>query len=368
MSAPYQAAFEAVADALPGNGSWRRAAMQGLTFPGRRDEAWRFTSAARLLATEHAPVEGSVELEGAVPLLEGPRDAVAKLGRAAGTEGFQGLNAAFFRGGALVHAPAGARVGPVRVKLGGADGLTTPRVLVVAEARARVEVLVEHTLGSGLHVPVIEVFAGTTASVSLTHVVRGEGGHAVVRIAADLGRDARIDVRSFVLGGSIVRVELTSTGQARGALDARGLVLGRGKQHADHHLELQHASPGMASHQLFRNILDDRARAVFTGQVTVAPGVTGTEATQQANTLLLADGASAVVRPWLQIDNDEVVASHGATVGRLDDEALFYLRQRGLTVSEASRLLTGAFASEVVASVPDAFREELQAAVDAWLA
>ncbi|MCA9568504.1 MAG: hypothetical protein KC656_11705 [Myxococcales bacterium] len=91
MSAPYQAAFEAVADALPGNGSWRRAAMQGLTFPGRRDEAWRFTSAARLLATEHAPVEGSVELEGAVPLLEGPRDAVAKLGRAAGTEGFQGF-------------------------------------------------------------------------------------------------------------------------------------------------------------------------------------------------------------------------------------------------------------------------------------
>lgn len=368
MTVPYQQAFHDALPDLPGNRRYRKRAIEALAFPDRRDEAWRFTSVPKLLAHEHTPMRGEMHLEGAKPLLTTDHDALAHLGRAIEPVGFAGLNAAFFAQGALVHVPEGQEHTPVRIQLGGAGGLTTPRVLVVAEARSSVEILIEHTLGSGLHVPVVEVFAGTAAQVGLTQVVTGDAGHFVGALAVSNGRKSRVDVRSFVFGGQVVRVGLTSRGEARSIVDARGLVLARGRQHVDHHLELHHDAPHMQSHQLFRNILDDRSRAVFTGAVTVGPEVTGSEATQAANTLLLADGASAVTRPWLEIHNDDVVASHGATVGRLDDEALFYLRQRGLSLQEAQRLLTAAFASEVVAGVPEVFRESLQQRVDRWLA
>ena len=88
---------------------------------------------------------------------------------------------------------------------------------------------------------------------------------------------------------------------------------------------------------------------------------------QSANSLLLSDGASAVARPWLEIHNEQVTAAHGATVGRLDPESLFYLRTRGLDEAGARRLLTRAFAGQVVSTVPEAFREGIQAGVNAWL-
>lgn len=368
MGAPYQQAFEAILPDLPGNRTYRKRAMEKLAFPDRRNEAWRFTSVPKLLADEYAPSRGGMQLDGAKPLLATDSDALSKLGRALEPVGFVGLNAAFFPQGALVHVDEGEAHAPVRIAFSGHAGLTTPRVLVVAEARSSVEILIENTLGEGLHVPVIEVFAGTASRVGITHVVRGEAGRAVSTLATRIGRKAEVAVRSFVLGGEMVRVELHSHGAEQATIDASGLVLARDRQHVDHHLELHHDASDMVSRQLFRNILDDRARAVFTGAVTVGKDITGSDAGQAVNTLLLSDGASAVTRPWLEIHNDDVVASHGATVGRLDAEALFYLRQRGLDPAEAQRLLTAAFASEVVSMVPESFRTDLQARVDRWLA
>lgn len=367
---PYQSAFAALADQLPGDRAAREAAVESLAFPLRRNEAWKFTSARKLLASEHAPTSGSiVELPESVHALFDATDhpAISKLGQVASKDGFQALNLAYFREGALVFVPADDLLEGARIRIEGNDGLTTPRILVVVEEEAELELSVEHTLGAGLHVPVIEVFAGKGAKVSLTHLVRGDGGHGVFHIAVHQAVESTVNVQSIVLGGDVVRVELVTHGDGQSNVSTSGLVLARDRQHADHHLEIHHESSNMTSEQMFRHVLDDRARAIFTGQVTVGKDVTGSDASQTANTLLLADGASAVARPWLVIDNDDVVASHGATVGRLDEESMFYLRTRGIPYAEARRMLTNAFAIEIVHSVPEAFREAIESDVAAWL-
>lgn len=364
----FQAAWNGLSAELPHIPAVRSAAIGGLSFPDRRNEAWRFSSARKLLAEPSAPVVGAVtELPDNVLSLAGLQEhpALDHLGRVAGTEGFLGLNAAFFREGALVFVPADDTES-VTLELSGLEGTTTPRILVVVEEEGELELLVENVLGGGLHVPVVEVVAGPSSKVSISHVVRGEGS-CVAHLAVQLGEGSEVAIQSVVTGGERVRVELVSSGASNSTLNTSGLVLARDRQHVDHHLELVHSSPDMVSSQVFRNILDDRARAVFTGQVTVPKNVTGSDATQSANTLLLADGASAVARPWLEIHNEDVVASHGATVGRLDDDALFYLQARGISALEARKLLTSAFAGEIVETLPEAFRPAVEGVVTAWL-
>ncbi len=366
MGAPYRAAFEAMAPVLPGYATLRRRAWESLSFPDGRDEAWRFTSVGALLRTEHPPSRGKVDLHGAAPLTEAPPHASERLGRVAEGGGFVALNTAFFVDGAWVHAPAGA-TRSARVGLGGTAGLTTPRVLVWAEEGAELELVVEHALGSGLHVPVIEIVAEARARVGLTQIVDGSSGHGVVPVVVDAGAEARVQLRSFVFGGDLVRIELGGGGAEGSALGATGLVLARGRRHVDHHVRFRHRSHRMRSEQQFRHVLEGRSRAVFTGEVIVERGIRGSEAHQQAQTLLLDAGARVVVRPWLQIDNDDVVASHGATVGQLDEDALFYLRQRGLERGAAERLLVRAFASALVESVPEQGRGPVQERVERWL-
>src|SRR5690606_20907609 len=124
----------------------------------------------------------------------------------------------------------------------------------------------------------------------------------------------------------VSRLELDARLGPGASLVAEGLVLAGGVAMVDQHLRIAHAGAGARSTQRFRHVLDDRARAVFTGEVDVEPGVAASDAQQSVQTLLLADGASIVNRPWLRIRHDDVRASHGATVGRIDPEALFYLR------------------------------------------
>ncbi|MCB9675765.1 MAG: SufD family Fe-S cluster assembly protein [Alphaproteobacteria bacterium] len=363
----YVAAFESARASLPGVAALRRAAIEGLEFPMRRNEAWRFTSARQLLAEVRPCAYG---VFGALP--EGVQGVEAlgsvagtRLGSVASSDGFAGLNAAFFKDFALLATEAGAsRTVELSTQLG---GLATPRVLVVGESGSHTEVLLHHALRPGLAVPVVEIVALAGARVSLTHVVEGEGDLAGC-IAVEAGEGSEVAVQSVLAGVGIARLDLTARLGPSSRLDTSGLVLGAGSAHADHHLCIHHSGAGATSTQRFRNILDARSRAVFTGEVHVLRDVPGADATQTANTLLLSDDASAVARPWLVIDNDDVAASHGATVGRLDPDALFYLRSRGVGALEARRLLTRAFAGEVIETVPAAFREGVEHVVERYLA
>ena len=159
--------------------------------------------------------------------------------------------------------------------------------------------------------------------------------------ALDLGEGlARHDVRAVLLEKAAV-------------CELNGACIGRGQSHADHHLEAAHVAGECESSQLFRAVAMDRSRVVFNGKVHVFDGADGTEARQSSAGLLLSKLAEIDAKPELEIYADEVIASHGATVGQLDDEAMFYLQSRGLDKSEARQLLTMAFCR----SVTDRFDE-----------
>jgi Fe-S cluster assembly protein SufD len=131
-----------------------------------------------------------------------------------------------------------------------------------------------------------------------------------------------------------------------------GLALLDGQQVADTHSFLRHAEPNAASHQLHKCIVDGKARAVFNGQILVAPRAQGTDARQQSRNLLLSEAARVDTKPQLEIYADDVKCSHGATVGQLDPEELFYLQSRGLNADDARNLLTYGFAADVLTRVP----------------
>ena len=157
---------------------------------------------------------------------------------------------------------------------------------------------------------------------------------------------------SLQLGGHLARTELRVELAGEGArTDLAGLALGQGSEHVDHHLLIDHAVPNGTSTQSFRSILDGHARSVFTGKVIVREGAMGTDSDQSNRNLLLSDDAIANTRPQLEIYADDVKCAHGATVGQLDEEALFYLRQRGLSPAQAQALLVEAFAGEIVGTV-----------------
>jgi Fe-S cluster assembly protein SufD len=144
--------------------------------------------------------------------------------------------------------------------------------------------------------------------------------------------------------------------------------MGRARQLVDHHTAIDHALPHTTSRQLYKGILDGRARGVFRGRVHVRPQAQKIDAAQTNRNLLLSDDAVANSNPQLEIYADDVKCSHGATIGRLSDEAIFYLRSRGISLADSRRLLTLAFANEILASLPAAeLRSELAGGAASWL-
>lgn len=355
MIATYQKAFEELQEQLPGFADARTAAMADLELPGSRDEGWRFTSVRKLLGDAPAPMTGSI---GALPAGVAALDATAPVGSVATLTGLVGLNFGLFREGAVIRESAA-------LTLTTPAGLSTPRILIQAEAGAHLEVFLDHRV-DGVAIPVVEVTAGAGATVSVTQLVQGSGSFAGhVAVAAD--ENSSVAVQTVIAGGTVCRAELFVELGTGAHLDCSGLILGRERQHHDQHVEIHHAGADCTSSQVFRNIVDDRARAVFTGAVTVGKNIRGTDAQQTANSLLLSNRASAVARPWLEIHNEQVTASHGATVGRLDPDSLFYLQARGIPLAQARRLLTRAFAGEVVSTVPESYRAGIQDIVNGWL-
>ena len=269
------------------------------------------------------------------------------------------LQTACFRDGAQLAIPAGVRVEqPIHIVFvaTGADGspaASFPRLLALAGAGSHARVIVDHvSLGLGAHWTnaVVEASIEENAELELALVQREQREvlHSSL-LAARLARDARLHAHTLTLGGAWVRNDLAVRLEEPGAeCHLNGLFLGTGERLVDNHSTVDHAAPHCSSHQLYKGVLDDSARGVFRGRVIVRPDAQKTDAQQSNPNLLIGEGAEIDTKPQLEIFADDVKCSHGSTIGRLDDEALFYLRARGLDEAHARRVLTRAFAAEVL--------------------
>ena len=282
------------------------------------------------------------------------------LGSAApGDDAFAALNTAFIDDGAVVHARAAdedARVLHL-LFLSTAGGISHPRLLIVAEPKSRVCVVQDHVqAGSGDSVTnaVTEVSVGANASVELVLLQReGESAQLFTSTRARQDRDSRFASHTVTLGGRLVRNDLAATLEGEGAECAlRGLFDGKGERHIDNHTLVDHATPHCSSDELYKGLLDDSSRGVFRGRVLVRRGAQKTAATQSNPNLLLSDKAEIDTRPQLEIYADDVKCNHGSSTGRLDPDALFYLRSRALGEAEARELLRQAFAFEITSALP----------------
>ncbi len=274
---------------------------------------------------------------------------------------FAALNTAGFADGAVLRLNPGTVIErPVQVLFVTGDHehptSTLPRTLVVAGAGSQatiVESYVGPSSGNAFTCAVTEALLGEGAVVD--HYVLTEESDAATHISgfhAHQGRDSVLRSHAFTLSGAVIRHDITTTLAGEGAdANLNGLYLTHGRQHVDNQLRVHHTRPHCTSHQLYKGVLDDSSKAIFNGRIVVDPGAQKTDAKQSNRNLLLSDTAQAQSNPQLEIYADDVRCTHGSTIGRLDEEAVFYLRSRGIDRASAENLLTYAFAAEIADGV-----------------
>jgi len=285
------------------------------------------------------------------------------------------LNAALASDGLVLRLQDGVVLDkPVEILAFGAPALVNLRHLVLL-GRGAQATIVEGYRDSGIAAPGwTNIFCriGLGEEARLTHVrVQAENPaayHAALG-KVSIGAGARYAHVSLQAGGNVARHELHAEFAGSGAeADLQGLVLARGTAHLDHTLYLHHAKPDCRSNQLFKHVVDDRGHAVFQGGIRVAPHAQKTDAQQLSRTLLLADRAQIDTKPELEILADDVKCSHGASIGDLDPQQVFYMKARGIGDDDARRLLLSGFAYEVIAAVPEGnLRDKVEALVEDWL-
>ena len=294
-------------------------------------------------------------------------------------EPFARLNAALARDGAVVRVGEGVRVAaPLHLAFVGAPAGTDAawhlRSLIELR-RGAVQAVIEQHLAAGPHAHLGNalVHVHVAAGATLRHArVQDEADRAtlVARTDAVLARDARYRRIDLELGAALSRHELNVRLEGEGArVDANGVLLATGRRHLDTRLGIEHIARDTGCGLTWRGMGAGRGRAVFHGGITIRAGADGSDAALSNKNLLLSEGAEIDTQPVLEIHADEVKAAHGATVGRLDPTALYYLRSRGLPGDDARRLLTAAFCREALAGVtlPEV-RMALDAALDRALA
>ncbi len=289
------------------------------------------------------------------------------------SEAFTALNTALLRDGAVVHVPANTVVEqPIQLLFvtspppAGAPVMTHPRVLIVVGENAQVR-LVESYGGGGepayLTNAVTEVVAGPGAVVDHYKTVReNPAAFHIASMHVRLGRAARFSSHAVTLEGAIVRNDVQALLDGEGGeCTLNGLYLASGRRLVDNHTTIHHAQPHCSSHELYKGILDGEARAVFNGKIIVAIDAQKTDAKQSNKALLLSEDAQINTKPELEIFADDVRCTHGATVGQLDEDALFYLRARGLGLEQARNVLIHAFASDLLNRIAiESIREQLE--------
>jgi len=386
----------------------RRAAREDFVrrgLPGPREEAWKYTS-LRALETR-APRIGDAGAAGRavdpalldLPGCEGPRlvfvngafradlsttadlPAGVELGTLAGmiADGREATRAAFEQplaepGAALAQINAALATEGVWLQVAGNVEVATPIRLVFAGIDAGADIawhlrhairvgdgasvaLVEHHIGAGPAPQIGNSFERVALGrgARLRHVRLQEsapGATLICRAELSLAAGAVVEAASLELGAGLSRRDLRLRLEGEGArADLRGAAVLRGRRHMDAQFEVRHACRDAISEVRWRGIADERARAVFGGAIVVEEGADGSDAQLSNRNLLLSPHAEIDTRPVLEIHADEVKAAHGATVGRLDERSLFYLRSRGLPEASARSMLTFAFCSDVLDGV-----------------
>ncbi|HEX7314228.1 MAG TPA: Fe-S cluster assembly protein SufD [Pyrinomonadaceae bacterium] len=291
-----------------------------------------------------------------------------------GSDAFTVLNTAFLGGGALLRVPEGVAVeAPVQLLFltapGEGESAAFPRVLVVAGRDSRLDIIETYAALSDAEYftdAVVEVFVGEGARVTHYKVQdEADGAYHIASTRAEVSKDGAYDLTTVTLGARLSRHEIEVMLTSPGAeCHVDGLYIVGDGQHTDTHSLIDHREPNCASRQTYKGILDGKSRAVFNGRVYVHEGARGTDAQQSNKNLLLSTDARVDTKPQLEIYNDDVKCAHGATVGQLEEEELFYLLSRGLHPNLARNLLTYGFAEEIVASIKfESIRAQLDEAI-----
>ncbi len=274
---------------------------------------------------------------------------------------FPALNAALWSDGVYLRVPRGVRLErPIRLSrwVSRAGTATFTRILIVAEELSQVS-FVDEILSPDFEVTTlvntaVEIFSRGGARVQYVSLQRmGRGSFYLANQRTLAERDSTLDTLNVALGGSVARVDLNARLVGPGAnSDMLGLYFGDGDQHFDFNTSQDHVAPHAHSDLLYKGALDGSARGIFRGIIRVHEGAQGTDAYQTNRNLILSDQAIATSLPNLEIEADDVRCSHGATVGQLDKEALFYLMSRGLAREKAERLVVLGFLGEVLSRLP----------------
>jgi len=409
---PYLAAFARLRKESPAwKGSWTRPLREAaitrfaeIGFPTLQEEEWRKTSVAPILRVPFAaqpaysangftakalerytfepwecthlvfinghfapglsrlrPLPEGVIVEPLAQALEKRRDEIEPhLARHADDRhhAFAALNTAFMQDGVYVRIADGASIEePLHLLFismsRGEPVVSYPRNLIVAGKGSRLSI-VESYVGPHHDLyftdAVTEIVAGEDAAVDHYRLQReSEKAFHVAVLQADLGRYARLGSWNISLGGELVRTDVNALfGAEGGEVRLDGLYITGGSQHVDNHTLIDHASPGCTSHELYKGVLDDRSRGVFDGRIIVRKDAQKTDAHQTNKNLLVSEDALVDSTPRLQILADDVKCTHGATIGQIDEDAMFYLRTRAISEAAARNLLIQAFVSEVL--------------------
>jgi Fe-S cluster assembly protein SufD len=297
----------------------------------------------------------------------------SKLGSLVNTEknGFTALNTAFIGDGAFVIIPKNVKIeAPIQLLFTTDDGnVSFPRVLVVAEEFAEatiIETFNRTDESTYLTNAVIEVSLANEAKVKHYRVQReSQQAFHIGSTGAAIGRGSVYDATNINLGGKLSRHDIDFRFNSEGGeAFVDGLYLIGDDQHHDTHSVIDHALPNCISHQTYKGIVDGKAHAVFNGKIFVRENASGTDGYQSNKNLLLSNDARVDTKPQLEIYNDDVKCAHGATVGQLEEEELFYLLSRGLNEGLARNLLTYGFAEEIVNKIEiESIKRQLDEAV-----
>jgi Fe-S cluster assembly protein SufD len=287
---------------------------------------------------------------------------------------FTALNTAFAVDGAVIRvAPDAVVEKPIHLLFisdeNAENTAIQTRNLIFAERHSQCTIIESYVSVGGENYfanAVTEVFVGEGARIGHYKLqTESRSAFHVGTIQVEQARDSRYESFSFATGAKLSRTNVYTTlaGDAAEAI-LNGLYMVDGSQHVDHQTRIEHVAPNCPSHELYKGILDGNSHGVFNGKVYVHPEAQKTDGKQSNNNLLLSDGARVDTKPQLEIFADDVKCTHGATVGRLDETALFYMRSRGIGPSQAKRLLTYAFAADVLEKIElEPLKEALEAQV-----
>ncbi len=347
-------------------------AFAQIELPSPRDENWKFTNLAPLAKIAFEPATEAPDASRILAQFphHGTRIVFVNGQHIYGSlapdswpqenslQYFAALNAAFANQPAAVHI-RGVVSDPIHVihvaLPGAAPKMSHPRNLFIFEPGAQASII-ESYVGEGVyfHNPVTKIFAGEGAVVEHVKIQReSRDAFHISSIQIEQARGSVFTSRSFAFGGSIARTEIYSRLEEGAECTLNGLYCVTGKQHVDTRTVIDHAKPHAASHELYKGILDGQSSAVFNGKIIVRKDAQKTDAKQTNKNLVLSEDATINTKPQLEIFADDVKCTHGATVGQLDADSMFYLRSRGIGHAEARAMLIHAFAHEIINGIKD---------------